>query len=108
MQGASWITLFRRIPINLHDGLMLTLSTGAEVVMQKFVKLEPDYAILRGRMAGTQDNGRVIVLPYANLIAVNITRRLLEPEIEAIFGKDAQVFAPSLTLSAAAAEPSPD
>jgi hypothetical protein len=103
MQGDDWIALFRRIPLNLHDGLILGLTTGAEVVIQKFVKLEQHYVILRGRMAGTQDNGRVVVLPYGNIVTVNVARRLLEPEIEAIFGKDTQQFAASVPLSVAVA-----
>src|SRR5437764_4639583 len=93
MQGEAWIALFRRMPVNLHDGLILSLNTGAEVVIQKFVKLEPEYMILRGRMAGTQDNGRVVILPYSNIVTINVTRRLLEAEIEAIFGKEGQTFA---------------
>jgi hypothetical protein len=102
MQGASWIALFRRFPLNLHDGLILTLTTGAEVVIQKFVKLDQDYVILRGRMAGTQDNGRVVALPYDNIVAINVTRRLLEQEIEAVFGKEGQTFAANVALTAAA------
>jgi hypothetical protein len=96
MQGASWISLFRRIPANLHDGLMLTLTTGSEVVVQRFVQLESDYAVVCGRMAGTQDNGRIVLLPYNQLVAVNITRKLTETEIESVFGQNAQGFATSL------------
>jgi hypothetical protein len=102
MQSASWIALLRRIPANLHDGLVLTLTTGGEVVVQRFVKLDADVAILRGRMAGTQDNGRLVVLPYSNLIAINFTRRISDAEIETIFGKNTQAFAASISLSAPA------
>ncbi len=108
MQGADWIALFRRFPVNLHDGLILSLTTGAEVVVQKFVKLEADYLILRGRMAGTQDNGRVTILPYSNIVTINITRRLLEAEIEGVFGKDSGGFAASVPLTAAAAAETSD
>jgi hypothetical protein len=103
MQSASWIALLRRIPANLHDGLVLTLTTGGEVVVQRFVKLDADVAILRGRMAGTQDNGRLVVLPYNNLIAINFTRRISDAEVETIFGKNTQAFAASISLSAPAA-----
>jgi hypothetical protein len=103
MQGDSWIALFRRIPANLHDGLVLSLTTGAEVVVQRFVKLDTDVAILRGRMAGTQDNGRVVILPYSYLIAINFTRRISEAEVETIFGKNTQTFAANIVLSAAPA-----
>jgi hypothetical protein len=104
MQGASWISLFRRIPGNLHDGLALTLITGGEVVVQKFIKLDPDVVILRGRMAGTQDSGRVVIVPYCQLIAINFTRRLSEKNIEAIFGTNTQSFAADIVLDA----PDPD
>ncbi len=104
MQSASWIALLRRIPANLHDGLVLTLTTGGEVVVQRFVKLDADVAILRGRMAGTQDNGRVVVLPYNNLIAINFTRRMSDAEVDTVFGKNTQAFAASIALSAPAAE----
>jgi hypothetical protein len=100
MQGDAWIALLRRVPLNLHDGLILSLTTGAEVVVQKFVKLEPDYVILRGRMAGTQDSGRVVILPYSNIVSINVTRRLLEAEIDGIFGKETQGFAASVPLTA--------
>ena len=60
MQGASWIALFERIPAKLHDTLALTLVTGAEIIMQSLLRLESDFAIMRGRMAGSTDAGRVI------------------------------------------------
>jgi len=101
MQSDSWIALLRRIPANLHDGLILTLTTGSEVVVQRFVKLDPDVAILRGRMAGTQDNGRLVLLPYSNLIAINFTRRLSDEEVDNVFGKNTQPFAAGIALSAA-------
>src|SRR4051812_40023789 len=102
MHGQAWISLFHRIPANLHDGLMLTLTTGAEVVVQAFVQLDTDYAIVRGRMAGAQDNGRVMMIPYSNLVAVNITRRMTEPEIAAVFGQHAQPFAAGPAAAGAA------
>jgi hypothetical protein len=103
MQDASWIALFRRIPENLHDGIALTLSTGSEVVLQQVVKLDSDCIILRGRMAGTQDNGRVVVLPYSTLVSFNITRRMSEAEVEAVFGSNAATFAAANPVSTAPA-----
>jgi hypothetical protein len=99
MQAAAWIGLLRRIPESLHDALALTLTTGSEVVVQQLVKLDGECLILRGRMAGTQDSGRIVMLPYCNLVAVNITRPLGEPEIEAIFGKDGQPFPATIPLN---------
>ena len=85
----AWIGMFRRIPTNLHDTLSLGLTTAAEIVVQRIVKLEPDFMIIRGRLAGTQDAGRVVVIPYSELTFVAVIRDLKESEIEAIFGKGA-------------------
>jgi hypothetical protein len=87
MQGASWIALFERIPAKLHDTLALTLVTGAEILMQSLLRLESDFAILRGRMSGSTDAGRVIVLPYHQIVNLAFMKRMLEPEVEAIFGE---------------------
>ena len=85
----AWITLFWRIPADLHDTLALGLATGAEIVVQRIVKLEPDFMIIRGRLAGTQDTGRVVMVPYPQLTFVAIQRDLKDSEVEAIFGKGA-------------------
>ena len=108
MQGASWITLFRRIPANLHDGVILTMTTGGEVVVQKLIKLDADVVILRGRMAGTQDSGRIIILPYTQLMAINFTRRLSEKDVTAIFGNNTQAFAADFALTAPTEEEAAD
>jgi hypothetical protein len=99
MQGASWISLFRRIPGNLHDGLILSLSTGTEVVVQRFIKLDTDVVVLRGRMAGSQDAGRVVVLPYSHLVSINFVRRLTDTDLETVFGKNTQTFAADINLA---------
>jgi hypothetical protein len=86
MQAPSWITLFERIPATLHDCLVLTLATGAEIMMQSVLRLESDYAIIRGRMAGSTDAGRVIVLPFDQIVNLAFAKRMLEPEVQAVFG----------------------
>jgi hypothetical protein len=103
MQGPSWIALFERIPARLHDALALTLVTGAEIIMQSVLRLEKDFAILRGRMAGSTDAGRVIVLPYNQIVNLAFVKRMLEPEVKAIFG-DIMVSAAAPAEAAATGE----
>jgi hypothetical protein len=108
----SWIAMFRRIPANLHDTLSLGLTTGSEIVVQKIMKLEPDFMIIRGRVAGTQDSGRIVMIPYAELTYVAIQRFLKDPEVAAIFGKDAPWAVTDVVLSstedAPLGEPTPE
>jgi hypothetical protein len=87
MQGPSWITLLGKIPLTLQDTVALTLVTGAEILMQSILRLESDYTIIRGRMSGSTDAGRVIILPYDQIVNMAFTKRMLEPEVVAIFGK---------------------
>jgi hypothetical protein len=96
MQGTFWINLFSRIPANLHDSIALILVTGSELVVQKFVKLDNEFVVLRGRMSGTTDGGRVVVLPYPQLMAFAFTKRMTDPEVEAIFGEGGAQFAAAL------------
>lgn len=83
----TWIAMFRRIPGSLHESLALGLTTGSEIVVQKIMKLEPDFMIVRGRLAGTQDTGRIVLIPYGELAFVALTKPLKDPEVEAIFGQ---------------------
>jgi hypothetical protein len=72
------------------------------------IRLDPDFMIIRGRVSGTQDSGRVIMVPYGELSFVTVARDLKDPEIDAIFGKAAPVAAadlPSLPASTDAATP---
>src|SRR5262245_33595003 len=87
MVGHSWIALLKRIPVKVHDTLMLSLVNGDEVVLQSIFRLEGDFMIVRGRLSGTTDAGRVIVIPYDQVINLAFTRRMAEPEVRAIFGE---------------------
>lgn len=90
--------MLRRIPANLQDNLALGITTGAEIVVQKIVKLEPDFMIVRGRLAGTQDSGRIVLVPYGELTFVAIQQFLKDVEVEAIFGKGAPVAAAEMVV----------
>lgn len=86
MQAGLWITLFRRIPTTQHDNLVVVTSNGTEVMVQKIVRLEEDFVILRGRLSGSTDQGRVMMIPYEELNYLAFNKALLEKEILAIFG----------------------
>lgn len=86
MQGTTWISFFRRVPVNLHDCMAITMTTGAEIVLQSVVKLDVDFAILRGRMAGTTDGARVTIIPYNMMVSVAFNRRMTDAEVQKVFG----------------------
>ncbi|MCS7046216.1 MAG: hypothetical protein NZO58_07660 [Gemmataceae bacterium] len=93
MQGAAWINLFRRIPANLQDSVAVGLVTGAEVVVQQIYKLEDDFVMLRGRMAGSNADARLMIVPYSHMTLIAINRRLTPVEAKALLGDDtASIF----------------
>ena len=102
--------MFRRIPTDLHDAVSLGLTTGAEIVVQKIVKLDPDFMMIRGRLAGTQDAGRVVLIPYSQLTFVALLRDLKDSEIESVFGKNdvpIVLATPTVKAEPLPAEPAP-
>lgn len=103
MQGSAWTELLRRIPADLHDSLALGLVTGEEVVVQQLIRMEDDFVIVRGRMAGTTAEGRVMVVPFSHMSVVAFNKAMMEPEVQAIFGKAAAATAPSSDAAPAAA-----
>ena len=92
MHGAGWIELFRKVPMELHDTLALGISSGREIVVQQLLRLDAEFMVLRGRTAGTNDGGRIMILPYGHLVSIAFNRKLAAVEVEKVFG--ASEFAP--------------
>ena len=105
--STAWISMFRRIPLELHDGLTVGLRSGLEVAIQTILKLEPDFVIMRGRLTGTQEGGKVLLIPYAEMTVLSILKPLKDPEVEGIFGKGDPPPLADLPAAASPAAPPP-
>jgi hypothetical protein len=92
MLGSSWVPLIRRIPPHLHDCVSFATVNGSEIMAQNILAMEVEFLLLRGRMGGSQDSGRVIILPYDQIVNLAISRRLTEKEIASIFGGSQLTF----------------
>jgi hypothetical protein len=86
MQNTEWIELLRRIPVNRHEKLMVVTSVGIEIAVQNFLRLEPSCLMLRGRLAGTTDTGRVFVIPYEQINYLNFSFEVPIEQFEAMLG----------------------
>ena len=49
MLGPGWVSLLRRLPPALHNGLIIVTVNAAEIVVQSVVRAERDLLIVRGR-----------------------------------------------------------
>jgi hypothetical protein len=86
MNNTDWIDLVRRIPVNRHEKLMVVTSIGIEIAVQNIMRLETEYLIMRGRLAGTTDMGRVFFIPYDQINYINLTYEMDEVQFEAMLG----------------------
>jgi hypothetical protein len=87
MQSTSWIALLQRIPASQHEKLAVVTSVGIEIAIQNIFRLEPDHLVIRGRLAGTTETGRVFFIPYDQLNYVGFQKEVPEALIREIYGE---------------------
>jgi len=110
MQSSAWIVLLRRIPPDQQHTLAIMTTVGIEINLQTIVRLEEDYAVIRGRLAGTTDTGRVFFVPFSQINYMGFNREVREEQINALYGEApaAGLAAPkseAMSAAPAAAEP---
>jgi hypothetical protein len=86
MDSKKWIEILRRIPKREHEKLMVVTSIGVEISIQNIMRLEPEYVIFRGRLAGTTDMGRLFFVPYGEINYIVLLKEVTEVEFEPVFG----------------------
>jgi len=87
MQARAWTAFLRRIPPEQHDSLMLMTTIGMEISIQNVVCMEEEHLVLRGRLAGTTDMGRVFIIPYDQVNYLGFQREMNDTQIREIFGE---------------------
>ena len=53
MQTRSWMKLLQRIPSEQHDILVLLTSIGVEINLQRIMRMEDEFLVVRGRRGGS-------------------------------------------------------
>ena len=106
MQSSVWINLFRRIPPDQHDTLAIVTSVGIEINIQDLLRIEEDHLVIRGRLAGTTDSGRVFFIPYSQINYLGFTKEVKVAQIMAIYGEPvpAEMAVPKVEAASAIAD----
>ena len=109
MESSAWITLMRIIPPEQHDNLAIMPLSGVEINVQSILRTEAEFMVIRGRLSGTTDSGRIFFVPYDQINFLNFQKPLKEPDVHAMFGGAPGTFAPAPLPGAkqAAAPPGP-
>jgi hypothetical protein len=94
MQSDMWAWLFRRVPAEQHNQLVLMTGSGTEIAVQALLRIEDDFIAIKGRLAGSQDAGRVYFIPFTNIDYFGIQKDVKESEFDAIFGTGSLTVGP--------------
>jgi len=65
---------------------ILVLRGGSGITLDAIASKEGDYIVVRGREAGTNDEGRGFFVPYEDVLFVKIDRMMKVDELRAMYG----------------------
>jgi hypothetical protein len=77
-----WPTIFHSFRAEDHKFLVVSTSNGLEVAVQEILRVEEGLVMIRGRIAGTADSGRLFLLPFAQLSSVYVNRPVRMEEVD--------------------------
>jgi len=103
MRGCVWSALLRCIPADQHNILMVVTRCGTEIAIQDILRLDNELLAIKGRLAGSQDAGRLYFVPLNNIDYFGFNRIVKDEEYAAMFGN----FQPPPEVVAAPPAPPP-
>jgi hypothetical protein len=101
MQSAAWAALLRHIPPEAHGNLMVVTLSGTEIALQSILRIDHEFLAFKGRLAGSQDAGRLFFLPFAQIDYLGFQQPVKDTEYQEMFGT-LEVPAPVAPLPATA------
>jgi hypothetical protein len=85
MQNTEWIDMLRVIPPEQQNELVLVLKNMSEISVDMFFRFEQNFLVLRGRVAGTVDEGRGFFVPYDQMVYFRLEKVVNLSELQSIF-----------------------
>jgi len=90
MQREQLWQLLDTIPEADYTKTVLVLKSGLSVNIDTLFRREIDFLVIRGREAGSNDEGRAFFLPYEEISYVKIERLVRLNELRAMYGEALQ------------------
>jgi hypothetical protein len=87
MDSTAWSNLIRQIPADLQELLTVTTQAGVEISLQSVMRIEDKYVVLRGRLAGTNDQDKIFIVPYDGIVYAGFQRPISASAIGRIYGE---------------------
>src|SRR3954467_2670779 len=86
MRSSVWAALLRVIPPEQHNILMVVTGSGTEITVQTILRIDDEFLAFKGRLAGSQDAGRLYFIPLKNLDYFGFNRTVKDEEYAEMFG----------------------
>ena len=86
MQSSAWVALLRHVPAEQHNQFMLVTVNGIEIAIQSLLRIEQEFVAIKGRLAGSQEAGRLFFIPYANIAYFGSANPVKDAEFNDTFG----------------------
>src|SRR5262249_28473370 len=86
MREVSWATLLRHIPPEQQDGMMLITKAGTEITINNLLRIDHEFVAFRGRLAGSQEGGRLFIVPYDNIDYLGTQKPIKDSDFQETFG----------------------
>jgi hypothetical protein len=86
MRREDVLDLIKRLPLVDHTKVVFVLHSGISINMDLLFRSEPEYLVIRGREAGTNDDGRAFFLPFVEVAYVKIERVIKVSDLKTMYG----------------------
>jgi hypothetical protein len=96
-------SLFKRIPEVDHTKVVAVLAGGVSVNVDLLYRMDEHFLTVRGREAGSNDEGRAFFLPYETIHFLKIEKMVRVSDLEDIFGTGKKPAAPAPAAESAPA-----
>jgi hypothetical protein len=105
MHRVDVLEILEKMPAEDLSKTILALRGGGGVTLDAVARTEDDYLIVRGREAGTNDEGRGFFIPYEEILFVKLDRMVSVYEVKTMYGE--KLAAPTSVFDAPAADGKP-
>ena len=87
MQRDAVYDLIKKISKNDISKTVVTLRFNSSITLDAVVRFEGEYMVVRGREAGTNDDGRGFFLPYDDILFIKLDRMMRLSDFQRMYGE---------------------
>lgn len=107
MHNGAWETLLRHIPADLQNKFTIMTTSGTEITIQCLLRVEKELVVFKGRLSGSQDQGRLFFLSFQNIDYIGTLVAITDAQFAEVFDS-LQFPEPPQSQSLPAVAPDPD